>query len=72
MYTNKLKCLTPCQVVQVPNSYEWQAFRSQCGCMNTNYKQKYLQRELKITHIDFIILNSHVTVIYLRFIKSTN
>ena len=24
-----------------------------------------------MTHIDFVILNSHVTVIYLRFIKST-
>ena len=25
-----------------------------------------------MTHIDFVILNSHVTVIYLRFIKSTS
>ena len=25
-----------------------------------------------MTHIDFVILNSHVTVIYLRIIKSTN
>ena len=24
-----------------------------------------------MTHIDFVILNSHVTVIYLRFIKNT-
>ena len=24
-----------------------------------------------MTHIDFIILNSHETVIYLRFVKST-
>ena len=27
--------------------------------------------ELKFTHIDFAILNSDVTVIYLRFIKNT-
>ena len=25
-----------------------------------------------MTHIDFVILNSHLIVIYLRFIKSTN
>ena len=25
-----------------------------------------------MTHIDFATLNSHVTVMYLRFIKSTN
>ena len=37
------------------------------GCtIHTGYKQESLQRELKMTHIDFAILNSHVTVIYLR------
>ena len=28
------------------------------------------QLKLKLTHINFAILNSHVIVIYLRFIKS--
>ena len=37
-----------------------------------NYKQEGLHRDLKMTHIDFAILNNDVTVIYLRFIKSTN
>ena len=27
--------------------------------------------KLKLTHINFVTLNSHVTVIYVRFIKST-
>ena len=29
------------------------------------------QRQLKMTHINFAILNSHVTVISLTFIKNT-
>ena len=49
-------------------------FRTQCGCIHTGYcyQQERLQRELKMIHIDFAILNSHVTVTYLRFTKSTN
>ena len=31
----------------------------------------YTQGELKLNHKNFTILNSHVTVIYLRFIKNT-
>ena len=38
----------------------------------TGYKQGSLQRELKMTSIDFAILNSYVAVTHLRFIKSTN
>ena len=30
----------------------------------------YTQEQLKLIHINFSILNSHVTVIYLRFIKN--
>ena len=30
----------------------------------------YIQGQLKLTHINFAILNRHVTVIYLTFIKS--
>ena len=30
-----------------------------------------MPRQLKITHVKFAILNSHVTVTYLRFIKNT-
>ena len=37
-----------------------------------NMHTGYLHRELTMTHIDFSILSNHVTVIYLRFIKSTN
>ena len=33
-------------------------------CIHTGYKQEGLHRELKMTHIDFGILNSHVTIIY--------
>ena len=32
--------------------------------VHTGYKQESLHRELKMTHIDFAILNSHVTVIW--------
>ena len=61
-----------CHAVQIGNSYNWQTFRSKCGCIHTGYKQGSLQRRLKMTHKDFAILNSHVTVMYLTFIKSTN
>ena len=30
----------------------------------------YIQRQLKLTRINFAILNPHVTVIYLAFIKN--
>ena len=30
----------------------------------------YTQGQLKLTHINFVILNSHVTVLYLRMIKN--
>ena len=56
--------------MQITDSY--QTFRSQCRCIHTGYKQEGLNRVLKMSHIDFPILNSHVPVIYLRFIKSTN
>ena len=55
-----------CQVMQIENSYNW------CGCIHTGYKQESLRMELKMTHLDFFILNSHVTVTFLRFIKSSN
>ena len=45
--------------------------QTQCKCIHTGYKPEGLNRKLKMTHIDFAILNSHVTVIYLRFIKIT-
>ena len=32
--------------------------------INTGYKQKNLQRESNITHINFAIVNSHVRVIF--------
>ena len=31
----------------------------------------YKQGQLKFTHVYFSILNSHVTVIYLKFIENT-
>ena len=33
--------------------------------------RRSLPRQLKMTHVKFAILNSHVTVTYLRFIKNT-
>ena len=64
--------IPPCQVMQNGNSYNWEIFRFKCGCIHTGYKQGNLQRELKVTHKDFAILNSHKTVIYLLFIKIPN
>ena len=40
--------------------------------IHTDDKQDGLHRKLKMTHVDFSILNNHVTVAYLRFMKSTN
>ena len=31
----------------------------------------YTLGQLKFTHINFAILNSHVTVVYVRYIRST-
>ena len=42
-----------------------------CGCTQAIKQEKiYKQGQLKLPHINFAILNSHVTIIYLRFIKS--
>ena len=40
--------------------------------MRTGYQEEGLHSELKVTCVDFATLNSHLKVIYLRFIKSTN
>ena len=39
--------------------------------MHTSYKQEGQHRGLKMAYIDFNLLDSHATVIYLKFIKST-
>ena len=62
--------LQPCQLVQIRNSYNWYTIKSKCGYIHIGYKQESLQSELKMTHLDFAILNSYVTVTYLRFIKA--
>ena len=43
-----------------------------CGCslQAINKENVKTQGQLKLTHINFVILNSYVTVIYLRFIKN--
>ena len=46
--------------------------KTSCGCTQAIKQEKvYTQGQLKLTHINFSILNSHVTVIFLRFIKNT-
>ena len=83
IHNNKLiKCLTSIVIFQyhvlrqckleIHTIVRPSTFRYKCGCIHTSHKQESLQSELKITHKDFAILNSHVTVIYLRFIKITN
>ena len=37
--------------------------------IHTGYKQEILQWELNMTHIDFAILNSHVTVIFNIYLR---
>ena len=61
--------LIPYQVVQVANPNSWQTFRSQCRCIHTGCKKKCLQMELRILHKDFYFLYSHVTIVYLTFMK---
>ena len=42
------------------------------GVYQTIRQEKvYTQEQLKLTHINFVILNSYVKVIYLRFVKNT-
>ena len=76
MHTSKLtKCLTKlsslittlsgganCKFTQLVDIQ----ISAQCGCIHTGYKQEGLLRQLKINHIDFAVLNSHVKVIYLK------
>ena len=46
--------------------------RNSSGCIpGYQAKKVYTQGQLKLTHINFVILNSYVKVIYLRFIKNT-
>ena len=37
--------------------------------IHTGYKEESLQWELNMTHIDFVILNSHVTVIFKIYLR---
>ena len=34
------------------------------ACIYIGYKQESLQKEIKMTNIDFVILNTHVTYIF--------
>ena len=43
-----------------------------CGCTQAIKQEKvHIWGQLKLTYINFAILNSHVIVLYLRFIKNT-
>ena len=53
-----------CKETQTLNSYNWWTLRYHCWSIHTGYKQKGPHMELKMTQIDFSVLNSHVTVIY--------
>ena len=44
--------------------------KNSCGSV-IRQEKVYTQGQLKLTHINFVILNSYVKVIYLRFIKNT-
>ena len=66
--------LRPCELVQIANSCQLVDLQFLCWCTQTSsIKQEivYTQGKLKVTHIIFVILNSHVTIIYWRFIKNT-
>ena len=41
------------------------------GAYTKIMREKLITEGVKMTHIGFVIINSHVTVIYLRFIKNT-
>ena len=41
------------------------------GAYTKIMRKKLITEGVKMTHIGFVIINSHVTVIYLRFIKNT-
>ena len=77
MYTSKLtKYLTSivifhCHLVRLCKM-EIHTICRPSNLIHTGYKQEDLSRDLKLTHINFTILISHVTVSYLRFIKTTN
>ena len=65
--------LTPCELAQIANACSWWAFtRFHVGVHQAIKQQKVCTLEqLKFTHINFNILNSYITVIYLRLIKNT-
>ena len=43
-----------------------------CGCTHAIKQEKiYAKGQLKLIHIVFAILNSHIRVIYLRFVRNT-
>ena len=76
MYSSKLtKCFTSIVIFQY-HLVRWCKLKihitGRPSGVHAGYQQESLQRELDMTYIDFTILNSHVTIIYLRFIKSIN
>ena len=61
----------PCQLVQTAN-YAVGGHSDLSVGIYTGYHARSTQGQLKMTHINFAILNSNVTVIYLKFIKNTH
>ena len=64
--------LPPFELVQIENLSQLVDLQFSCWCIWQAIKQEIVCTlgQLKLTHINFAILNSHVTVIYLRFIKN--
>ena len=48
-------------------------FQTLCVCIHQAIKQEkvYTQEQVKLIHVNFSMLNSHITVIYSRFNKNT-
>ena len=64
--------LLSCEIVQIANLCTWWTFRFHVGALQSNQGRKSLtQGQLKLTQLDFPILNSNIKVIYLRFIENT-
>ena len=58
-------------MVQIANSRSWWTFRFHVGVHQAIRQERvYTQEHLKLIHINVFILNTHITVAYLRFIKN--
>ena len=78
MHTSKLKKVLRSIAIFHCHLVSWCKLQIHAVCVPSDimwvYKKKeklYTQGQLKLTYINFVILNSHVAVIFLRFVKNT-